>query len=68
MTFSYSVLILGTFSGSAVMNKILNVEILEIIYLKSQNLKKLQRRGKLKICGNLGASCFRPVHHCQEGT
>jgi hypothetical protein len=48
MTFSHFVLILGTFSRSAVINKILNVKIYEIMYLKSQILKKLQRREKFK--------------------
>ncbi len=48
MTFSHFVLVLPTFSGSPVINKILNVKIFEIIYLKSQNLKTLQRREKFK--------------------
>jgi hypothetical protein len=48
MTFSHFVLILRTFSGSAAINKILNVKIFEIIYLKSKNLKTLQRREKFK--------------------
>jgi len=46
MPFSHSVLILGTFSGSAVINYFLNVKILEIIYLKISKFKEITKEGK----------------------
>jgi hypothetical protein len=37
--------------------------------LEISNFKEITKEGKKKLIGgNLGASCFRAVHHSEEGT